>query len=235
MLKPPDFLGFCAPSTTKRASPDRGRSALIETCERRLGESVLPGFPLHFLAGGMSANGKLRAVEREQPEMIVMNSVMVGRTGAAIAKLTEVIDRVPEVLEGFRPARALHEFAPICRNVKDGPVTPDPGGRVGIIAQQDEASCFRWSIRPLQLRRDIRAVAGELAGHRLTVLESQGCQPHDFKSRLWSPENVRPFSHEEPWNISAFPARKGHNPRKWRGTGIRQWGAAWPKKAEKTG
>jgi hypothetical protein len=87
----------------------------------------------------------------------------------------------------------------------------------------------------LQLRRDIRAVAGELAGHRLTVLESQGCQPHDFKSRLWSPENVRPFSHEEPWNISAFPARKGHNPRKWRGTGIRQWGAAWPKKAEKTG
>ena len=59
------------------------------------------GLDLHTC--GMRADRKLRTIEREQREPVPMQPMAMRRTGSVIAEFVEIVHRVAEILEAFRP------------------------------------------------------------------------------------------------------------------------------------
>src|SRR5674476_1263915 len=94
------------------------------------------------------------------------------RPGAAPAGLAEVVATL--LWRGRGRGHALRQIPVSARQVEDKPV--DEAAGVRVVDHEHQRRRPRLHPGPLQWRRDIRAVAGELARDGVTVGERGGCQ-----------------------------------------------------------
>ena len=77
----------------------------------------------------------------------------------AISKPSEIINRLFEIVMGFRLPCAFDKTGSIDRNVVGSPMTPGTRRRVGIVANQDETLGLRGCIKALQSWRSRAGIA----------------------------------------------------------------------------
>lgn len=76
--------------------------------------------------------------------MITMGPVTRGRAGAGIAWLPEIIDGLTKAIcDAFRTV-SLFELPPVLRDVESCPMMKYFGGRVRIVANEEEAARSLW-------------------------------------------------------------------------------------------
>src|SRR5690242_6942426 len=97
--------------------------------------------------------------------MVMMRSVALGRAGAAVSGLAEVVGNLcPRLLPATdRPRRG--------GNVEHPPVTEGAARRIGIVDHEREALRAGRRLAPVERGRLVGAVAGELRRDRLSVLK----------------------------------------------------------------
>ena len=101
--------------------------------------------------------------KRKQPEMIVVQTMLVGRTRPAVARFFEIVDGL---LEMFRMAGCPFDQEPfMCGHVVNGPMMPGSARCIGVVAEKHETAGLRWRICPSERRGNIFAVAGVLGRH----------------------------------------------------------------------
>jgi hypothetical protein len=132
--------------------------SLMPTHEDRFGDGGLASLSLDVRAGRIGLCPKVVGREGEQPEVVVMRPMAMGRTRAAIACSPEIVDRLLDILV---PRGTVRKFRNGRRKVVSRPMVPRAGRCIGIVAEQDKTPrSGRW-VRPLQRWREVFSVAGE--------------------------------------------------------------------------
>src|SRR3990167_7298279 len=90
--------------------------------------------------------------EREQLEVVVVPAMATRRTGPAISRLPEIIDRQPETCVPILPFDSFRKSGAVGRNVIDRPMMPGAAGRIGIVTEQRKTAYSRRHIAPFQWR-----------------------------------------------------------------------------------
>ena len=123
-------------------------------CRRRLGFKVL--------------------FEGAQPETVRMRLVPSRRARTAIARLSEVVDSLPKpVLQGLSNRAG----------VVGCPMVEGAAGRIGVVADEEQACCTGRHAGPFEWRRDIHAVASILPGNISTLGKRTAFQRQSHVSR----------------------------------------------------
>ena len=123
-------------------------------------------FSLDFAAGGLSAERQVVDRKGQQTKVITMPSMTPGRAGAAVTQPAKVVDGL---LESRRAAVMASTFGKPCLlsiNVINGPMVPFAGGRVRIVAEQDETAGRRRRRFPVKGWGEVLAIAGVTARDR---------------------------------------------------------------------
>jgi hypothetical protein len=132
--------------------------SLIPTDEDRFRGGGLASLSLDFRAGRIGLCPKMVGREREQPEVVVVRPMAMGRARAAIACSPEIIDRLLDILVLRSTFRKLRNGR---RKIVSRPMVPCAGRCIGIVAEQDKTPRSSRGVRPLQRWREIFSVAGE--------------------------------------------------------------------------
>jgi hypothetical protein len=142
--------------------------SLIPTDEDRFCDRVLARLSLNITTGRAGLYRKMVRREGEQPEVIMMRSMAMRWTWAAIAHFPKIVGRLLHfhVLRG-----AVRQFRQDRWNIVNRPMMPCAGGRIGIVAEQDKTSRFGWRAGPLQRRRQVFSIAGEASRNCRSVGE----------------------------------------------------------------
>ena len=102
----------------------------------------------------------------QQTKVITMTSVTMGRAGAAIARPVKVVNRLLESRGTAAVAGVFGKSFLFGGDVVDGPMVPFAGGRVRIVAEQDETAGRRRRRFPVKGWGEVLAIAGETARDR---------------------------------------------------------------------
>jgi hypothetical protein len=138
---------------------------LVDPNQTALCNRLLLRGRFHICDAGVRAHVELVRSEREQLEMIMMRTVPLGRAGAAVTGVAEVVD-------GLRADRLPRRHrARVGGDVIGAPVAERAAGRVRVIDDEREASGALRGFTPAERRRLVRAVAAVLRGDRLAVLK----------------------------------------------------------------
>src|SRR5690606_24369705 len=117
-------------------------------------------------------------VERENPEIVVMNAMPVRRHGPAVSASVEI------VLALRVSAAAFVEAVRFRRNIVVNPVHETVAAalghlrRVGVVAEHGEGACASRRVAPEQRGRHVLALTGVLAGYGGALLERGAGQLH---------------------------------------------------------
>ena len=112
-----------------------------------------------------------RDIERVEFEIVAM-LFFGGRAGAAIRDVLETVHALFGGPRGEgRFCKVLREFRNIRPKIKQRPMRPQPGRRIRIIDNQNEALGIARRAFPGQWRGNVFPVASVLAGNGLAVLE----------------------------------------------------------------
>jgi hypothetical protein len=103
-----------------------------EGCFRK---DVLTGFALDVGTCWVFSGSQMVDRERKQPEVIMVQSMLMWRAGAAKTALPEVIDRLLEAVLPWPLGGSLRQAGNVSRNVICGPMAPGAAGRIGIVAE----------------------------------------------------------------------------------------------------
>jgi len=119
--------------------------------------------------------------EREQPEVVVVRFMAMGRTRAAIPHFAKIVDRLLDVLVLRGTDSKFRDCPAEDRRPPSGAMC---GKRIGIVAEQDKTLRSPRRVRPLQRWREVFSIAGEAPLRRRTRLKRaswlspSGCRRH---------------------------------------------------------
>jgi hypothetical protein len=89
------------------------------------------------------------------------------RAGAPVAGLVKVVAALVRAVGELLPISGVfREFAGVGRQIVKDPVDPSADGRIGIVHDEREGLRSGGRIGPVELGRNVGAIAGELLGNR---------------------------------------------------------------------
>lgn len=100
-------LGFVEPDSEESSDIIERNLPLVDRTQICFGEYVLAGFAFDVFACRILAHGQSLDRKRKQPEMVMMQSVLMGRTGAPVADFLEIVDGLLEGL--WMAGRPFHK------------------------------------------------------------------------------------------------------------------------------
>src|SRR5581483_10693807 len=119
-------------------------------------------------SGGKAERGDIQGVELEE---VAVRPVAVGRAGAAIARLAEIV----RAAEGKSACpEALGQIADLGPDIVENPVAPHTAGRIRIFHDQRETASLAGRAAPFERGRDIRTLTGVQRRNEAAVLEGVG-------------------------------------------------------------
>src|SRR5579871_769293 len=170
------FAGF-TPTASKYDASEcplarRGkRSALVQPHENCLGKKMLARLVLHLATSGSLADLQMPGGECKKVEAIMMRAVASWRIRPAIAGLPEVIERLLKSLPARLRSRTERQRLAFHRNVVGRPVMPRSYWSVRVLAKEDKTAGLGRRIIPIERRRQILALAGELPRYCSAVMK----------------------------------------------------------------
>src|SRR5258707_7562715 len=120
-----------------------------------------------------AADVKMTDIQSHQFEMIMMRPVTLGRAGATITRLAEIVHALADQPNHIRIRHSFGQVMGADRDVIDRPVMERTVRRIGIVTEKCETMRSLWCFRPSQRWRPIRAVAAIPLRHFFSVFESR--------------------------------------------------------------